>query len=360
MRPITRYQVMLILTWTVLGTGILTMPSTMARFAPQDMWMSCAGLLVGGAISSGVAWLHVRMFPNHSLTDALKLALGPWAGTLAAAWVVVCLVIATATIGREFSAFTTTVALPNTAEFVAAALATGTAAYLAHLGLHILGRVNEFLVPIFCIAFPVLFFLSLGLFDWSPFKPVLASGWVPVWRSSIVPLFVYGLEFTLALQWVPSLEQPRKLPIDILIAALASTFLLAGIVFVSIGALGGALSYLNYPALEVARAIRLGKFIERLDTLYGMGVVTILVIKLASFETALTEGFRSLCNTGEARRYVWPSACFVWSLSYFLFRDNAEVAEVTLYTLPTYFAFTFVLLPLSAYLAMKLRFPKTS
>ncbi|MCL6516761.1 endospore germination permease [Alicyclobacillus sp.] len=348
---VSRYQLVLMLVWTVLATGILTMPATMATFSVRDTWLSSWGILLGGTLCAGLAWCHVRLFPDRSLTAAMELAFGRFAGKLAAVWVVIWLVITLATICREFGVFVTTIALPNTPEYLVVALALACSAYLVYLGLEVVGRVNEFLVPIAAIVFPLLFVLALRWFDWTPLQPVLADGWLPVWRAGVVPAFAYGLEFSLALQWVPYLNNPRALPVDILLSAGISALVLMGLVLITDGVIGAPVAYLNYPVLEVVRAIRVGKFVERLDTWYAMGVVSTLVLKQAAFQTGLAEAFRTLCGTRDPRWSIWPTALLVWSLAYFLFRNSADVSRFILHTVPGYFLFTAVLLPLLVYAA---------
>lgn len=355
MAQISRYQVILMLVWTALGTGIVTMPGTIAHFTVHDAWLACPWILLGGGLCAGVAWIHIRRFPGQTLTQALHLTLGPWAGTCAGVWYAAWIFVSLATIGREVTAFITTAVLPNTPEFVVGLLAIACAGYLVYLGIEVIGRVNQFIMPLAVVVAPLLFGLALRWFDADTFRPVLADGWMPVWRAGIVPAFAYGLEFALSLQWVRALRTPRTLPWDILIAAAVSAFILTLLVALTVGVIGASATYLNYPVLEVVRSVRQGKFIERLDTLYVMGVVTTLVLKLSSFHVSLCQALQDLCRTRDWRWAVFPSALAVWSASFFFFRNLAEVTDFILHVVPAYFLFTVVLLPLVTYAVAAIR-----
>lgn len=352
---ISRYQLILMLIWTVLGTGVLTMPGTITRFTLHDAWLASGFLMLGGGLSAAVAWLHVRLFPRLTFTRALREVFGPWLGTIAGIWYAVWLLISIATIGREFSAFVTTTTLPDTPEYLVGALAFACVAYLVYLGLEVVARVTEFILPLAGFVLPLLFLLALRWFEWDPFQPVLSDGLLPVWRAGIVPAFAYGLEFVLALQWVPALKNPRTLPLDILLAAAISSVLLLLLVVVSVGVIGAPLAYLNFPVLEVVRAIHMGKFVERLDTWYGMGVVSTLVLKLATFHLALSQTLSDLCRTQDLRWTVLPIALASWVGSYFFFRNVAELTTFILHTVPVYFLCTAILLPLMTSAAWMLR-----
>ncbi|WP_067932406.1 GerAB/ArcD/ProY family transporter [Alicyclobacillus kakegawensis] len=355
MTQISRYQVILMLVWVVLGTGILTMPGTIAQFTVHDAWLGAPFLLLGGGLSAGVAWVHVRLFPGLTLTQAVRAALGPWIGGFLAAWLCLWLLITTATVGREMSAFVTVATLPNTAEYVVGAAAFACVAYLVHLGIEVVGRVNEFIMPLVLVIVPILFVLALRWFDIAAFQPVWAEGFTPIWRSGIVPAFAYGLEFVVALQWVPALRTPRTLPLDILIAAAVSSLILTVLVVETVGVVGWPVKYMNYPVLEVVRAIRLGKLIERLDTVYAMGVVAILVLKLSAIHLSLCRALQDVCGTQDARWAVLPAAFAVWAASYFLFRNTAGVTAFILSVVPGYFLVTAIFLPLLSSAAAWLR-----
>ncbi|WP_206885197.1 GerAB/ArcD/ProY family transporter [Alicyclobacillus mali (ex Roth et al. 2021)] len=349
MVQVSRYQLILMLIWTVLGTGIVTMPGTIAQFTLRDAWVAAFGLLLGAVMCSLVSLAHVRLFPGRSLTQAAIDVLGPVLGRMFGIWYLAYGFITMATIGREMSAFIGISVLPNTPDFLLSAIAFAVSMYLAYLGIEVVARVNEFIVPLAAVVSPVLFLLAARLFDASPFQPLLGDPAGAAWHAAVVPAFAYGLEFSIALQWVPALRSPRTLPWDILIAGAISAFVLSALVTLTVGVLGDPARYLNYPVLELVRAIRQGKFVERLDTLYVMGVAITLVLKLAAFQLAVGEAVKDVSRSPERTWIPIPVALLGWSLSNYLFRNVFDVTNFILRDVPGYFLLTVVLLPGALY-----------
>ncbi|MFX4302293.1 GerAB/ArcD/ProY family transporter [Alicyclobacillus tolerans] len=349
MVQISRYQVILILIWTILGTGIVTIPGTIAQFTVHDAWIAGFGLCIGGLICASLAALHVHFFPDKTLTQIAMHAFGPLGGGIFAIWYIIFGVVTLATIGRELSTFVGVTVLPNTQEFITSLLTFSVAAYLTYLGIEVVGRVNQFIFPLAIIIGPLLFFLSLQGFEWQPFRPMLSSGWMAIWQASVVPAFAYGLEFSVVLQWIPALRTPRTLPYDIIIASAISTVVLIILITLTIGVIGEPVRYLSYPILEVVRSIRQGKFVERLDTLYVMGVVSTQVLKMSSFQLATCEAIKDIGYSKDTKWAIIPCTVLTWSAANFMFHNLFDVTEFILHAVPAYFLFSVVICPVIIY-----------
>ena len=88
---ISRFQIILALTWSVLGTAIVTVPFATTQFTVRDGWMTGPLFVVGGLLSASVAALFVHALPNRSLTSGLIDAFGQWLGRVFGLWFLVCL-----------------------------------------------------------------------------------------------------------------------------------------------------------------------------------------------------------------------------------------------------------------------------
>lgn len=345
---VSRLQLITMMVWTVLGTGVLAMPASIAQFTVQDAWAVGILFLLSGAVAACVATVFVRAFPDETLVGALCRTMGRPLGGGLALFYIVWLYIAIATIARELSGFVTASGLPKTPDYVVSALSMAVAGFLGYLGLEVLGRVNEFITPLAILVIPFLVGLSLRHFQFGHFLPVFGDGWSPVLRAAVVPNLVYAFELTLALQMIPSLRSPETLGRDILIAAALISGILTMTLVMTVGVEGPATSYLAFPILEVVRSIRIGRFIERVDTLYVMGVVSTLVLKLAVFLYGMCEGLRHLFKLTSLRLVSWSGAAASWAGSSFLFHNGAEVTYFIVDVAPVYITLTMVVLPLLA------------
>ncbi|RIV18047.1 hypothetical protein D2Q93_14560 [Alicyclobacillaceae bacterium I2511] len=347
---VTRIQFVSLMVWLLMATGLLTLPFAIAHFTIQDGWLVAFVFLAGAAVSIGVVVNYAHSFPGQSLTQGLTTAFGPWLGRLAGAWVVIWFYTSIATVYRELGLFLGTTVLPHSAPYhINALMALAIAAGL-WLGLPSIARAAEFITPLATVFLVLILALALQNLDWNQFHPFFADGFTPVLRASLLPATTFACELVVSLQLLPRLNQPGKLGRDLWLAAGLVSLLLLISEFAVIGTLGNSIVYLNYPVMEVVRSVRVGEFIERLDTFYVMGVVAVLFLKLALLAYA---GLSALQEVVSLSRHSIPTlamawtAC-VWASSILFFRDGLAVGHYIIFVTPAYFTATLVLLPLLA------------
>ncbi|EJY56362.1 spore germination protein [Alicyclobacillus hesperidum URH17-3-68] len=345
MEKISRYQLVLILVWLTLGTGFLVMPSLITQFTTTDGWIAVLSLFVGGMMSAAIAKFHVSKFPTKRGTAALLAMGGRGVGDALAFWYVSVIFLVGSVVAREFSLFVTIASLPYTSETWIAMIGLICICYITYAGIEPFARANEFVVPLAALVVPFLIFMPISLFDLRQLQPVLENGWLPIWRASGVPMFVYGLEFVIAIQFVPNLRSPEKLPKDILIAAAISTVLVTLVVVLVIGVFGTTTRYLQYPVLELVRVVRIGRFIERLDTLYGIAVLTTIIFKLTVLHLALCMGIQDVCRTSGYRWAIIPAGATMFVSGLWFFRNTPELTHFIENVGPSYLLFSVVGIP---------------
>jgi spore germination protein KB len=154
---------------------------------------------------------------------------------------------------------------------------------------------------------------------------------------------------------VQFLRNGRTLPKDITIAVCILTVLAASIMALTAGVIGQAAGYLNYPVLEVVRTIRVGRFLERMDTLYVMGVMSTICIKLAAFHFAWCEGAKDVFKLSSYRMVALSGGLLLWVGSIAFFRNAGEVTDFVMFTAPTFVVVALVGIPLLAVAVMTFR-----
>lgn len=343
---ISRSQYIFLITWLILGTGILVLPFTVGQFVTRDGWITALLFLVGGIVMAGVVAAFVRIFPEQSLIEGLHTAFGPRLGRLVSLSMLIWIFVTECIVLREIGLFIGTTVLWNTPEFIITGLFMVPVCFAVYMGLEVMGRMAEIITPLgFGISF-ALYLLAVQHADFSRLQPVLADGWSPILRSGIVP-WAYSAEFLLVLQVRRAV--PRRFIVRDLFIAAASIAGTGVIVELTISiVLGPTVTYTAYPVLEVVRSIRLGEFLERLDPLYVMGVVSTTFLKIAFFHYTFSDSIREWCNLRHQRAAVWSAATLVWTGSMFLVRNIAELQHFILHVAFGYFAFTAVFVPLLA------------
>jgi spore germination protein KB len=352
---ISRYQIILALVWSVLGTGLVTAPAIITQFVIRDAWIALLLFVVGGLLSTSIAVLFVRAFPNRSLISGLIDALGPWLGRVFGLWFLVWMYLVSCKTLREVVDFVGTTILPQTPIYIIGFAGMIGAAYAVYMGAEVVMRNGEFITPLAAIVAPALIALSMMHLDVHNLMPILADGWQPVLRGAVTPDITYALELLIGLQFVHMLRNNRTLPKDMIIVTGIITVVGTLVMVITIGVVGQSANYLTYPLLEVVRSIRIGTKLERLDTLYILGVMSTILIKLSVFHYAWCEGMKDVFKLSSHRIVALSGGLLVWAGSIALFRSQLEVNNFMISVAPAYFVVTLVGIPILAVLVMAFR-----
>ncbi|ADG06924.1 GerAB/ArcD/ProY family transporter [Kyrpidia tusciae] len=351
-QQMSRLQFVFLALWLIVGTGILTLPFTIGQITIRDGWISAILLLPGGAVVITVIALFRRVFPNQSLVEALHEALGPFVGRAASLWFIYMIFVTECFVLREGSVFLSTTVLPSTPNYIVAGAFILPVAYVTYQGAEVLGRMAEIITPIGVGVILVLFMLALPYLNPSYLQPVLADGWSPVVRADVVPwAYMWETMFFLQFRGVPGQWMTKGLLITtLLISAI-------GVIaeFTVIAVLGPGIRYSAYPLLEVVRTIRIADFIERLDTLYVMGVVTTIFLKLSVIHFAFTTAIQNWFAPCQYRRMVWSSAILLWAGSFFLIHNSNAIMDIIMKVVWGYFTSTGLAGPLLAVIVQRWR-----
>jgi spore germination protein (amino acid permease) len=344
---ISRLQFVFLMYWIVIGDGILLIPLTIGQFVIHDGWMVGPFFILGATAVSAVVHIFVRVFPGQNLIGALQTAFGFWLGRALGGWMVIWIFLSTCLIVRKETLFVTTNFFPNTPIYVATAVFMAPLIYAVFKGVEVVGRLAEIISPWAMATTVVLFLLALQNAHFSNVLPLLADGFSPVLRASLVP-WMFGTNFIVALLMVNNLKEPRKMGRDVLIsgAVVGSTGLFAEAVTTLV--LGMIRSSTLFPVLEVIRAVRLGNFLERLDPLYVITVLTTMFLNVAVLFYTMLVAIQSLFGCKSYRPLVWGGALVLWSGAIFLMENSGRLLDYVIYTAPGYYFITALGIPLLA------------
>jgi spore germination protein KB len=360
MTQISRLQFRYLLLWMILGTGILALPFSIAQFTVRDGWIVPLFFFVGTALVTAVGVLFIRTFPNQSLMNGLETAFGPWIGRAAGIWMLILFLIFAGTLLRELSVFVETTSLPKTPLYLISAVITVPIAFAVFQGLEVVGRLAEFLTPVAFIIAVVITALSFQNVDLSQLRPILANGWTPVLRASLMPATTFPFEFIVALQFVKSLSDVPSFGKDMLLVGAFLSIIGIGIEIIVICTLGSSVAYLSLPVVEVIRGIGIGHFVERLDTIYIMGVIATMVIKICTILYVTASGLQDVFRLPSTKNIAWTVGTAVWTANVVLFPNSPALQEFIIFMSPAYYTFSLVMLPLLAVLIYRMRNLKKS
>ncbi len=345
MTKISRIQLFFILIWVILGTGLMTIPFTISRFTTRGGWIVGLLFLMGALTALGTTWIANKNFPNMSFLEALNMVFGPWFGRMLAVIALVWVYLFLCMVVRELNLFVEVTILPKTPLYWIGALCLIPVAYAVYHGVENIARVAEvfslFMLPIIV----VLMILPMNAADLHLLRPLRAEGWTPIFRAAVTPGMSFAFEFTVVIYLLSHLAVREKAHWDILSAALVVTFILCVVEVLILLVLGPAANYFTFPSLEVIRSIRYGQFIERIDTVLVVMILTMMFIKLATFHFVFCDLLRHVFNLSSIRVVPLAAVVPVWSGSIFLWRNSLALHSYMMFVTPAWFAAVLLGLP---------------
>ena len=308
-------QFVMLATVSVFGSAILYVPSTIARHAGQDAWLSLSLAALGGAF---VAWLTCRLaglYPGRTLFEIPGLILGRHAGKAIAILYVWWTLHITAEVVREFASFIMTAFMPETPLVVFVLIITAVAAYAVDGGLEVMGRMAGHVVPIILGSSVILFLLALPEMRTAHLMPPFDTDALSIIKGAAAPFSWFGELVTFAAV-IPFLSR-REAGLRSLLysVGLIYAFLMqatAGVIAILGPQLAGAYFF---PVLMGARMIRLSTFIERVEPFLMFVLIVGGILKIMFFYWAAVYGTAQVAGLRDYRPIVVPAGAAIASLA---------------------------------------------
>lgn len=296
-----------LVTSTLIGVGVLTLPRTATALLKEAGWMAT---LLGSALVMFamvlISWLS-KCFPGLTFVEYTSLVWGtpkkPWLGKLLGfPWVFAMLIffyLATALTARVFGEVVVTAVLLETPLEVLIISMFFLALFLCLHEVEVVARVNELLFPL--ILFPILF-IALASFqkaEWNNVLPLFSSSWTNLVISGTnTALAFQGYEIMLIFFAFAKLgtDKMRAGLIGVGFAAVVYTLIvLAGIVVFGYE----EMQRQTWPTLELVKNTKIpGLILERLESAF-LGVwVAAVFTSTGNYYYAFIYGLRQYFGRG--------------------------------------------------------------
>lgn len=260
-------QMIFILMLTMVGTGILTLPRSLAEAAPYDQWII---LLAGGLLALSIALIHgliIKLSPNKQyfqiLCDALTKPVAYVIGFVYIIYLIGMIALITRTFGEVIKAFL----LTRTPLEVINVSILAVSVYLARRGVEVLARMMEFIFPILILFSIFIFGLSFLGSDFSNLLPVFEIEFNDIIKGLPVTLTSF-IGFEMILFFGGYLDKPQNATKSYraIIAVLFFYLLTVIATFAQFGPI--QMKYLVWPMIDLFYTIRLpGLFIENVQVI---------------------------------------------------------------------------------------------
>ncbi|OME82278.1 spore gernimation protein [Paenibacillus sp. FSL A5-0031] len=248
------------------GTGIFSLPRTLAEKAGTDGWIS---LLLGWCINLTVCVLIVKMFekyPDDTILDLFIRLFGKVVGKILTIPIICYFAFFGWTILSITMLFIKQWFLQMTPDYVLMILLVVPGFFIIGKGLYILGRYSE-LVFYMTIWMYLLLIIPLKDSHWVHLLPLIKEGWMPIFNGVGSAIFSF-LGFEIVLVLYPFLKTKQLAVRGVVIANTITFILYLGVTLICYAYFSpdGITDY-NEPLFNLLKMIEL-HFLERFDMVF--------------------------------------------------------------------------------------------
>lgn len=273
--------------------------------AKQDAWISFLIGMLGGLILTWILLELQKNFPEKNLVEIIIALLGKWIGVPLVILYFFYFQMICSFVFREFGEVMIITFLPKTPISVVLTIYMLVVVYIIFLGLEVLGRMSEILLPI------VLFFLVLvymliyfsGEVHFSDLQPVLGEGLPTIFEASFrILVFPFG-EMCLFMMYWKYVQPKHAIRKTTFWAVVISGLLLTYSTITFITVLGPEYAgNATIPLLNVIKLINIGDILTHMDAL---GVMMIFMGGLFKMVLLLYASILILCYLINVRNQKW-------------------------------------------------------
>ncbi len=293
----------------------LNFPRKVAEDAGTAGWIltiyiSIISLLLFYIISK----LH-RKFERLDLIDISEKSFGSIGRIIAGVVFLIPLIYIVSVVLREFSEDMKIISLTLTPISLVTVLFSIAIIIGAYLGIEPIVRVQAFLVPIIIVAYFIIIFGVAPHFELSRIMPILGTGASDIFIKGASKISIFG-ELLILFLIIPFLKSNKEFSKVGYISIGASAF------FLTIGSLAYLLVY-SYPtALEnflpiyqLTRIIDLGRFFERVESLFLIFWAIAALLYLSTGVFFITYVFQKTFKLKYQRPLIFPMMIIIFNLS---------------------------------------------
>lgn len=331
-------QELLLMLNFLLASAFIIIPSAVVSGAKQDGWMA---IILATVTGIGIAMLYTTLglrFPRQTLVQYAQLILGKIPGKIVGLLFMWFALHLGALVLRNFGDFMVVTLMPETPRIVFHMLIMFIIALALYGGLEVLCRFNQVLTPIVVISIIFIIILTFTVkdFDLKNLLPVLEDGFIPVLKTSLIPItFPFGetVLFTMILPYINKPEEAKKAHVAAMIGAGILLTLITMAVLAVFGA--GAANYL-YSTYSLARCISIASIVERIEAIPISMWILSGFIKIAVCLYAFVTGSAQILNLKDYRPLILPSGVIMTALSVLVYENIMEQISFATKVWPVY------------------------
>lgn len=264
---ITGTQLGLLLMNFIGSTVILTIPGWMVMIAKQNGWISFILSTTTGLLTLLALITLAKRYPGLTFTQYSSKIIGKWPGICLGCFYIYSWFNSISVMTIQHTFFIKTLLLPKSPTIVGSLTLLILCGIAVIAGIEVIGRCNEFLIPLILAALIPILILAIGEADPSRLKPFLGEGILPVLQGAVIPGGAF-MNQVFILGWLlPYLNQPEKARKVSLIAFFSLSIITFIIILLTIMVLGTLTGKLTYSFLSLMQYIGIEGSFERLEAI---------------------------------------------------------------------------------------------
>ncbi len=356
---ISSLQMAILLYPSIIATIIISVPSIVAKFAKNDLWISPIFSSVIGFATVYIAYELHKLYPKQTVIQFSEQIIGRFAGKIISIIILFVYLVSTGHIVRGYSEFIVSSFLNNTPISVIIASMVVLCAFAVQGGIEVLGRLAQLFSPLFIGPIVIFVFLLSPDFEVKNILPILGNGIGPTLKGAIVPGGWFS-EFFLIIFLLPFLTDVKKGRKYGMLTVLAVMVTLVVVNLTVLFVLGPTTPSKEFPLMNATRYISLGEFFENLESMAMAIWIVGAFIKISVFFYVTALGTAQLLNLSDYRVLIWPLTIIFIELAFWSIPSSAEYTSYITLVFPFYAPLVQTIIPLFLLVIAIIRKKKTS
>lgn len=351
---ISALQMAIMLYPAVIATSIISVPSIVARYAKNDLWISPIFSSVIGFATVYIAYELHKLYPKQTVVQFSEQIVGRFLGKIISIIILIVYLLATGHIVRGYSEFIVSSFLTDTPISVIIAAMVMLCAFAVQGGLEVLGRLAQLFAPLFIIPIFIAIILLSPDFEVKNIFPILAEGIGPSLKGAIVPAAWFS-EFFLIIFLLPFLTDAKKGRKYGMFTVLAVMVTLVVVNLAVLFILGPTTPSKAFPLMNATRYISLGEFFENLESIAMAVWIVGAFVKISVFFYVTALGTAQLLKLSDYRVVIWPFAIIVVEIAFWSIPSSAVYTSYLTLVLPFYSPLVQTIIPLFLLVIARMR-----
>lgn len=321
----------------------------------QDTWLA---VLFMGILYLPILLVYIRicrLYPGKGIFDIVETVFGRAGGVAVTLILALYALSVSGLVLQNFAEFTVVMSLRETPSIPIMILILSAALYLALKGPKTLGRWAFVIFLLIVSNFVITLFLSASVMKPSYIFPVMDHSFGEIARNShaVACIAIGETMMVMALFGYTKREQhPARIYLP---AFFAGVIIFALIILRNLLVLGPALEQeAQFSTYMTARIIKMGSFLDRVESSISIVYILLGITKLTVFLTAASMGTARLFKEQDYKRFLLPTGLLILSVGALVFNNVMEMYEfVWVYS---YLAIPFqVILPMIIWLTAEVK-----